>query len=147
MESKAKNTKPPLANVNRSLQNILNYHSPTNSVQLPPLAFKVKKTSSTPRSRISISTNSPRNLLKIETLYEKIQSFESPQATSKAHRVSNSISPQQCNLLKSPFKTPSPKHKNEEIFSEWEIKQALDAPKTKNLREKRSVLIGSLKSY
>lgn len=147
MEAKVKNAKPPLSKVNKSLQNILNYNSPKGIIQLPPLAIKDKKASSTLRSRISISSNSPKNLLKIETLYEKIQSYESPRVASKAHKVSNSMSPQQINLFKTPFKTPSPKHKNEELYSEWEIKEALDAPKTKNIREKRSVLIGSLKSY
>lgn len=147
MEGKAKNAKPPLSKVNKSLQDILNYHSQKAINQLPPLSNTVKKTSSALRSRNSISIDSPKNVLKIEALYEKIQSFESPKILCKSHRLSTSISPKSEISNKTPFKTPSPKHKKEEVYTEWEIKQALDAPKTKNIREKRSILIGSLKSY
>lgn len=149
MELKINPAKPPLSKPNKSLQNILKIHSPTSQDTLPPLFHHVK-TSSTPKSQKSSYTDSPKplkNLKKLEKIYEKIQSFESPRVLNKSHKYSTSISPKSESIQSFTFKTPSPKSKSNSIYSEWEIHEALQPLKPRNLREKHSTLISSLRSY
>jgi hypothetical protein len=144
MELKLVFNKPPLSRPNKSVQNILKLNSPTSHEGLPPL---FQKQSTTPKSRKVETFESPKASKKIQKLYEKIQSFESPRPAVKRQKYSSSISPNSDIKILSLLKTPSPRSRNSSIYSEWEVHEALQPLKGRNLREKRSTLIGSLKSY
>lgn len=97
-------------------------------------------------SKIGASLISPKDSPQINKLYEKIRNFDSPIAPVHKSRISS----QQVNeiRIRSPFKTPSPKssHAPEKFLSEWDIKQALQLPKSKEINKKRVLLLNSLKS-
>lgn len=133
--------KPPLSKSKLRLKKISQVGSPksvssrSDNHPLPPLS----------------QTLSPKNGLhieKLEEIYDKIQSFESPKSNSASHRYCSSLHTSTDFIIRSPFKTPSPKSspRAEAIYTEWDIQQALKSPKTRDIRGKRLSLINSLKS-
>ena len=164
MESKNHFLKPPLANKHKSSKDIMNI-SPSDTIlknslnNQSPHTRKLSSLSISPRNsqRIQISSpkqeslfeKNPRVSLKIRLLYDKIQDFDCVKTPSKSHKSSNSSIPQSNLSPAMIFKTPSPKSisHTESVYTDWEIKQALEPLRTRDVKCKRKTLIASIKSW
>lgn len=89
------------------------------------------------------SQHQPEKFQRIEKIYEKIEKFQCLYPKKKKHK---SISPHKI-LPTITCRSPNICSKAVEDYSDWEINCALQIPKTHKIREKRSSLLNSLKSY
>jgi hypothetical protein len=131
MEFKLNSLKPPLSSRTKSSKKILGCISPR--INLEKLSGSLSGVKRRP-------AGSPRAM----EIYQKIQDFDSPR-TPRSHKL-NQLSSINQFLIRKPFKTPSPKSSPKSVYSSWDIIQALQAPKPRDIKAKRKCLISGLKS-